>query len=141
MHIGEKFHVPAPLVAKTKTSSGLLNPKAFLLATLTLYLENTRFKIISRKSESVKDEIQRFPPESESEKDDKIQRFPPGGRLQVLHCETSVEHSRLPFPFPRPLLVLVLVVLVLGVDLIHNPSLVLPRLGRNTLKVLILSRI
>ena len=136
MHIGEKFHVPAPLVAKTKTSSGLLNPKAFLLATLTLYLEKTRFKIISRKSESVKDEIQ-----SESEKDDKIQRFPPGGRLQVLHCETSVEHSRLPFPFSRPLLVLVLVVLVLGVDLIHNPSLVLPRLGRNTLKVLILSRI
>ena len=125
MHIGEKFHVPAPLVAKTKTSSGLLNPKAFLLATLTLYLENTRFKIISQKSESVKDEIQ---------------RFPPGGRLQVLHCETSVEHSRLPFPFSRPLLGLVLV-LVLGVDLIHNPSLVLSRLGRNTLKVLILSRI
>ena len=126
MHIGEKFHVPAPLVAKTKTSSGLLNPKAFLLATLTLYLENTRFKIISQKSESVKD--------------DEIQRFPPGGRLQVLHCETSVEHSRLLFPFSRPLLVLVLgVVPVLGVDLIHNPSLVLPRLGRNTLKVLILS--
>merc|ERR1719370_743360 len=28
----------APFVAKTKTSSGLLKPKAFLLATLTLYL-------------------------------------------------------------------------------------------------------
>merc|ERR1719187_1992686 len=28
----------APLVAKTNTSSGLLKPKAFLLATLTLYL-------------------------------------------------------------------------------------------------------
>ena len=54
MHIGEKFHVPAPFVAKTKTSSGLLNPKAFLLATLTLYLEKTRFKNIAQKSESVK---------------------------------------------------------------------------------------
>ena len=30
---------PAPFVAKTKTSSGLLKPKAFLLATLTLYLQ------------------------------------------------------------------------------------------------------
>merc|ERR1719234_2591793 len=28
----------APFVAKTNTSSGLLKPKAFLLATLTLYL-------------------------------------------------------------------------------------------------------
>ena len=31
-------------MAKTNTSSGLLKPKAFLLATLTLYLEGIHFK-------------------------------------------------------------------------------------------------
>ena len=48
-----------------------------------------------------------------------------------------MENFRLPFPFSL-VLVLVFVLLVLDFDLIHNPSLVLPRLGMNTLKVLIL---